>query len=59
MQLPLQLINFTLHVFVILCIGDMILSSRLTFAGMSCAHTSLTALSPFEALVQVAMLGTP
>ena len=58
-QLSYQLVNFTLHVPVILCMGDMTLPSRLTFAGMSCSYTSLTALSLFEAPMWVAMLGTP
>ena len=40
-QLFLQLINFTLHVSFILCMGDMALPSWLTFAGMRCMHTSL------------------
>ena len=58
-QPSFQLVNFTLHVSVILCMGDMTLPSRLTFAGMSCTHTSFMALSPFEAPVRIAMLGTP
>ena len=41
MQLFLQLINFTLYVFFILCMGDMALPSWLTLAGMRCMHTSL------------------
>ena len=40
-KLLLQLINFTLHVSFILCMGDMALPSWLTFAGMRCMHTSL------------------
>ena len=40
-QLILQLINFTLHVSFILCIGDVALPSWLNFAGMHCMHTSL------------------
>ena len=40
-QLFLQLINFTLHVSFILCMGDVALPSWLTFAGMRCMHTSL------------------
>ena len=59
MQLSFQLINFTLHVPVILYIGDMTLPSRLAFAGMSCTHTSPTVLSPLEAPVRIATLGTP
>ena len=58
-QLSFQLINFTLHVSVILCMGDMTLPPRLTFASMSCTHTSLMALSPLEALVRITTLGTP
>ena len=52
-QLPFQLVDFTLHVSVILCIGNMTLPSRLIFTGMSCAHTSLTAPSPFEAPARI------
>ena len=52
-QLPLQFVDFALHVSVILCMGDVTLPSRLTFAGMSCAHTSLTAPSPFEAPARI------
>ena len=58
-QLSFQFVNFTLHVSVILCMGDMALPSRLAFASMSCAYTSFTALSPFEDPVRIAMLGTP
>ena len=58
-QLPLQLVDFTLHVSVILCVGNMTLPSRLTFTSMNCVHTSLTAPSPFEAPALIAMLETP
>ena len=58
-QISFQFINFTLHVPVILYIGDMTLPSRLAFAGMSCTHTSPTVLSPLEAPVRIATLGTP
>ena len=40
-QLLFQLINFTLHVSFILCIGDVALPSWLNFTGMRCIHTSL------------------
>ena len=40
-QLLLQLINFTLHVSFILCMGDVAFPLWLTFAGMRCMHTSL------------------
>ena len=58
-QLPLQLADFTLHVSVILCMGNMTLPLRLTFTGMSCVHTSLTAPFLFEAPALIAMLRTP
>ena len=40
MQLLLQLINLTLHVSFILCMGDMALPSWLTLASMCCMRTS-------------------
>ena len=58
-QLPLQLVDFTLHVSIILCMGNMALPSRLTFTGMSCVHTSLTASYSFKAPMRIAMLRTP
>ena len=39
-QLLLQLVNLTLHVSFILCMGDMALPSWLTFTSMCCLHTS-------------------
>ena len=39
-QLLLQLVNLTLHVSFILCMGDMALPSWLTLASMCCLHTS-------------------
>ena len=58
-QFPFQFIDFTLHVSIILCMGNMTLPSRLTFTGMSCVHTSLTTSSSFEAPTLIAMLGSP
>ena len=40
-QLFLQLINFTLHVSFILCMGDVALPLWLTFTGMRYMHTSI------------------
>ena len=39
-QLLLQLVNLTLHVSFILCMGDMALPSWLTLTSMCCLHTS-------------------
>ena len=39
-QLLLQVVNLTLHVSFILCMGDMALPSRLTLTSMCCLHTS-------------------
>ena len=57
-QLSFQLVNLTQHVPVLLFIGNVTLPTRVTFVGMSCAHTPLTALSPFEASLWIFMLGT-
>ena len=40
-QFLLQLINFTLHVPFILCMGNIALPLRLTFTGIRCVHTPL------------------
>ena len=58
-QFPLQFIYFTLHVSIILCMGDMAFPSRLIFTGISCMLTSFTTSSPFEASMRTAMLGSP
>ena len=58
-QLSFQLVNLTLQVPVIFCMGNMTLPTRATFGGMSCAHTPLTAFPPFGTPVRLTMLGAP
>ena len=58
-QLPFQLVNFMLQVPAILCMGNMTLPTRVTFGGMSCAHTPLTAFSSFETPVKDYHAGSP
>ena len=58
-QLLLQLINFTLHVSFILCMGDVALPSWLTFAGMRCMHTSLMISPLLKVYNGIVMLRAP
>ena len=58
-QFPFQLIDFTLHVSTVLCMGNTTLPSRLAFTSMRCVHTSLTIFSSFEAPTQITMLRPP
>ena len=58
-QLFLQIDNLTLQIPVMLCVGDVTLPTRVTFSGMSCAYTPLTAFFPFGTLMGVTMLGAP
>ena len=57
-QFLLQLINFTLHVSFILCMGNMALPSRLTFAGMRCVHTPLVISPLLKVYKRIVMLRT-
>ena len=58
-QLSLQLVNLTLKVPVIFCMGNMTLPTRATFGSMSCAHTPLTTFPLFGTPVRITMLGAP
>ena len=58
-QFPLQLVDFTLHVSIVLCMGNTALPSTLAFSSMSYMHTSLLISSPFEAPTRITMLRPP
>ena len=58
-QLLLHLINFTLHVFFILCMGNMALPLWLTLTGMRCMHTSLMVSPLLRVYVWIVMLRAP
>ena len=58
-QLSFQLVNLTLQVPVMLCMGDMTLPMRVTFGGMSCAHTPLATFSSSETPVGIIILRAP
>ncbi|XP_030936530.1 uncharacterized protein LOC115961743 [Quercus lobata] len=49
-QFPLQLVDFTLHVSVIFCMGNMTLPSRLTFTGMKGTNKDI---GPWAALEDI------
>ena len=55
-QFFLQFINFTLHVSIIPCIGNMVLPSRLASTGMSCVRTSLMISPMLKVYKWIAML---
>ena len=59
MQLLLQFVNLTLHVSLILCMGDMTSSTRLTPISMRCLHTSFTISPLLRVYNWVITLGTP
>ena len=58
-QFLLQLINFTLHVPFILCMGNMAFPSRLTFTSMHCVHTPLVISPLLKVYKRIVMLRTP
>lgn len=59
MQIFLQPVNFTLHVSFILCMGDVALSSWLTFTSMCCMHTSLMTSPLLRVFNWIVMLRAP
>ena len=58
-QLSLQIDNLMLQIPIMLCVGDVTLPMRVTFSGMSCTYTPLTAFSPFGTPMGITMLGAP